>query len=387
MNHRDDRRPIHPGNPGFDRDERGFAPPEDAHYGSGRGWREPGAQGQYEREPESHYRDEHYGREFERGGRDSGRADVRRGWEGERRGDSRYAGGRPEERFGLDPYGRDRLSQEYRQGFGRRSLGESGRRYSGESHNTGGYSSFAHPRLRDRDEPQYFGTGWQGYGGGPSFTGGSYGYANERSDSPYFDEVGFNRGYDEQAGRPGGGQYGGQGQFGGQSQYGGRYGGQPYGGQHRGQRHEEFRHGTRYPSGPKGYQRSDERLREDISERLMQSHDIDSSEVTVHVLGGKVVLEGTVPARFMKHAIEDLADSAPGVQDVDNRIRVVGRGGGFASTESATSGSTTGGSTAGGPSATTPAASGVSTGSAATGSVSAGATAGSNATRSGRRDS
>jgi hypothetical protein len=78
----------------------------------------------------------------------------------------------------------------------------------------------------------------------------------------------------------------------------------------------------RYPMGPKGYQRSDERLGEDISERLMEAYEIDSSEVTVLVLGGKVVLEGTVPDRYMKHAIEDLADAAPGVQDVDNRIRV-----------------------------------------------------------------
>jgi osmotically-inducible protein OsmY len=36
-----------------------------------------------------------------------------------------------------------------------------------------------------------------------------------------------------------------------------------------------------------------------------------------------VVLEGTVPDRYMKHAIEDLADAAPGAEDVDNRIRVV----------------------------------------------------------------
>jgi hypothetical protein len=78
----------------------------------------------------------------------------------------------------------------------------------------------------------------------------------------------------------------------------------------------------RYPPGPKGYQRSDERLREVISERLMEARDIDSSEVTVAVSGAKVVLEGTVPERRMKHAIEDLADACPGVQDIENRIRV-----------------------------------------------------------------
>ena len=78
----------------------------------------------------------------------------------------------------------------------------------------------------------------------------------------------------------------------------------------------------RYPPGPKGYQRSDERLREDISERLMQARYLDSSEVTVEVSGAKVVLDGTVPERRMKHAIEDLVDACPGVQDIDNRIRV-----------------------------------------------------------------
>jgi hypothetical protein len=78
----------------------------------------------------------------------------------------------------------------------------------------------------------------------------------------------------------------------------------------------------RYPAGPKGYQRSDERLREDISEQLMQSHYLDSSDVTIQVFGAKVILEGTVPNRYMKHEIEDLADAAPGVQDVENRIRV-----------------------------------------------------------------
>jgi osmotically-inducible protein OsmY len=78
----------------------------------------------------------------------------------------------------------------------------------------------------------------------------------------------------------------------------------------------------RYRTGPKGYTRSDERILEDISERLMMADSIDSSEVTIAVKDGKVTLEGTVPTRSMKHSIEDLADYTAGVQDVDNRIRV-----------------------------------------------------------------
>lgn len=73
--------------------------------------------------------------------------------------------------------------------------------------------------------------------------------------------------------------------------------------------------------GPKGYQRSDERLKEDISERIVQAN-VDASDVTVEVVGGKVILAGTVRDRYTKHYIEDLADACPGVQDLENRIRV-----------------------------------------------------------------
>jgi hypothetical protein len=76
--------------------------------------------------------------------------------------------------------------------------------------------------------------------------------------------------------------------------------------------------------GPKGYKRSDERVKEDICERLMQSGHIDSSEVTIEVTQGLVVIEGTVPDRRMKYAIEDIAEAALGVNDVDNRVRVQG---------------------------------------------------------------
>ena len=74
--------------------------------------------------------------------------------------------------------------------------------------------------------------------------------------------------------------------------------------------------------GPKGYVRSDERIKEDLSERLLRSHELDVSDVTVDVQDGKVTLTGTVPERFMKHRIEDLADACPGVRDIDNRMRV-----------------------------------------------------------------
>jgi hypothetical protein len=171
------------------------------------------------------------------------------------------------------------------------------------AHEPFGHQPFTHSAFGESNPPRYFGTGSQGHGGGPSFTGGTYGTADWRSDAPYFEEVGFNRGNNEDSlGRENHTR----------STQRSKWAGTPVGRQQR-----------RYPLGPKGYTRSDERLREDISERLMEAYDIDSSEVTVQVLGARVVLEGTVPTRYMKHAIEDIADAAPGVQDVDNRVRVV----------------------------------------------------------------
>ena len=74
--------------------------------------------------------------------------------------------------------------------------------------------------------------------------------------------------------------------------------------------------------GPKGYSRSDERLREVVCERLMQDQSLDVSEVSVNVSDGCVRLEGTVPERYMKHVIEDVADSCWGVKDIENHLRI-----------------------------------------------------------------
>ena len=80
--------------------------------------------------------------------------------------------------------------------------------------------------------------------------------------------------------------------------------------------------GAQRRRGPKGYQRSDERIREDLCEHLMNIGDIDSSDVEIRVEKGVVVLEGTVPERSMKYEIEDIAATTLGVKDVENTLRV-----------------------------------------------------------------
>jgi osmotically-inducible protein OsmY len=74
--------------------------------------------------------------------------------------------------------------------------------------------------------------------------------------------------------------------------------------------------------GPLNYTRSDERIREDLNERLTDADDLDASGITVEVSNGVATLSGTVDERWMKHRAEDLADSCSGVRDVRNQIQV-----------------------------------------------------------------
>lgn len=74
--------------------------------------------------------------------------------------------------------------------------------------------------------------------------------------------------------------------------------------------------------GPKGYTRSDERIREDVSDKLMEHPDLDASEIEVRVAGGEVTLTGSVDSRWAKRLAEDVAESCTGVRDVMNQLRV-----------------------------------------------------------------
>jgi hypothetical protein len=78
--------------------------------------------------------------------------------------------------------------------------------------------------------------------------------------------------------------------------------------------------------GPKGYHRSDERIREEVCERLTADPDIDAVDVEVAVQDGEVTLSGTIRERQMKRYAEDCAESVSGVQQVHNQLRVEARG-------------------------------------------------------------
>jgi hypothetical protein len=74
--------------------------------------------------------------------------------------------------------------------------------------------------------------------------------------------------------------------------------------------------------GPKGYQRSDARIMEDVNDRLTEDPHIDASEIEVTVASREVTLTGTVNSRFEKRHAEDLAESVSGVAHVQNNLRI-----------------------------------------------------------------
>jgi len=94
-----------------------------------------------------------------------------------------------------------------------------------------------------------------------------------------------------------------------------------------GWRSDDRQHGQHRGKGPKGYTRSDERIREEVSDRLMFDADIDASEIEVEVQNGEVTLRGTVDRRETKRAVEDIAESVHGVGEVQNQLRVHGGNG------------------------------------------------------------
>jgi hypothetical protein len=73
--------------------------------------------------------------------------------------------------------------------------------------------------------------------------------------------------------------------------------------------------------GPKGYRRPDERIRDEVCERIARSG-IDARDVEVGVAQGEVTLSGTALTREDKRALEDVADDVFGVGDVHNRLRL-----------------------------------------------------------------
>lgn len=159
---------------------------------------------------------------------------------------------------------------------------------------TGGWRGIGGRGLESERRGGFQGGSGSEYGRSDDYgRGDDYGYGGERS--------GFGGGYG--GGRQRFGEYG---QPVSQSGYGQRAGsGLSYAGR-----------------GPKDYQRSDDRIREEISDRMTDDDRLDASEISVQVQQCEVTLTGTVSSREQKRRAEDLAEAISGVREVTNNIRV-----------------------------------------------------------------
>lgn len=81
-------------------------------------------------------------------------------------------------------------------------------------------------------------------------------------------------------------------------------------------------HGPHRGRGPRGYRRSDERIRELACERLTEDPHLDASDIEVKVQDGEITLEGYVSDRRAKWWAEELVHPSPGVTEVHNRLKV-----------------------------------------------------------------
>ncbi len=238
---------------------------------------------------------------------DRWRDDEQRGWDEKKRDRGareayRGPGGGYRDRYGSD---RDRSGSRSEQGYERaRDWGED--RYGPDYGRRYGERGYDPDRGRSREaygQPQG-GRGYEQYpqaepewGGG--WTSGRYrgmeqahgqaeggrGYEQHRGAAPQWDEGRTSGGYRGMERKPGG---------------------------HRGR-------------GPKGYVRSDERVREDVNDKLTYDPDVDASDIVVSVRDCDVTLDGTVASRHEKRRAEDCAESIRGVRNVQNNLRIESR--------------------------------------------------------------
>ena len=88
-------------------------------------------------------------------------------------------------------------------------------------------------------------------------------------------------------------------------------------------RHDRDSRGPRHRGrGPGDYTRSDDRIREDVNDRLTDDHHVDARRISVKVDQGEVTLGGTVPDRASKRRAEDVAERISGVRHVQNNLRI-----------------------------------------------------------------
>ncbi len=244
---------------------------------------------------------------------------IDRGWSGGVNGASFDQGQRSNMQRSREPgaFG-DGRSEGMQGSTGMGAFGEGD--FQGGTGGMGGFARSGYGQSPDMNGGYGQGSGYAqssgegGYGQGARHRGGSeQSGAHQRSDERY--------GYLDSEGRQHGSEYGyggrgtdQQGRHDAVSRSAGRSVSQPQG--------NPERKGEHHGKGPKGYQRSDERIREDVSEALYHDGDVDASDIEIEVSSGELTLTGTVASRMEKRHVEEVAERCSGVRDVQNRLRI-----------------------------------------------------------------
>ena len=78
--------------------------------------------------------------------------------------------------------------------------------------------------------------------------------------------------------------------------------------------------------GPRGYTRSDQRIYEDVCDRLTENPFIDATDIVVSVRDRTVTLAGSVDTMLALHQAEEIAREVAGVANLRNDLIVAGDG-------------------------------------------------------------
>jgi osmotically-inducible protein OsmY len=87
-------------------------------------------------------------------------------------------------------------------------------------------------------------------------------------------------------------------------------------------RERSERSGMHRGKGPKSYRRSDDRMLEDLNDRLYDDPYVNATGIETEVRDGEVILSGTVESKQAKRRAEDIAEMVSGVRNVENRLRI-----------------------------------------------------------------
>jgi osmotically-inducible protein OsmY len=227
-------------------------------------------------------------------------------------GESSYGTGMGSGMGSSGSYGSGSSGSRGDEGMGRRGYSNSGSRMGGSNYG-GGYSErgmsdyegreSSESRNRDYNEGRgsgYTGYAGSGYYGSPGYGGYSGSYRNTGRtwdrDRNQGDRGFWDRASDEVASW--------------------------FGDDEAERRRDRDRQMNNRGRGPRNYSRSDDRIKEDINDRLSDDPFVDASDIDVTVSTGEVTLTGTVDDRSNKRRAEDLAEAVSGVKNVENRIRV-----------------------------------------------------------------